>query len=110
MVIIMKIEAYTGYNETCHQHLYNKFEIIDKLPALGDNFGTQVKYCPNPAKEIVTDIDEVELDCEQPNDKVYNYKYYEITTDYEEKNEDGEIEKDWFTYLVAVERNDQEEE
>lgn len=105
MVIIMKIKVCTRYDESRHAYLYSKFEIIDELPAIGDDFGTQVRYCPNPAKEIVTDIDEIEIDYEQPNDKIYDYRYYEIRTDYEEKKEDCEIEKDWFTYLVAVEIN-----
>ena len=104
----MKIKVCTRYDASSHTYFYSNFEIIDKLPAVGDDFGTQAKYCSNPAKEVVTDIDEVEIDCEQPNDNIYNYRYYEIRTDYEEKkeDEDGEIENDWFTYLVAVERND----
>lgn len=82
-----KIRAWVGYSDYTKTHYYKDFEIIDKLPEIE----TTKKY-----NDEVTKIERIDLDCEQPNQDVYDYEYYKITRiDYEQFNDDyndGQLE------------------
>lgn len=87
------IKAYVSMNEYKKIHYYRNFEIIERLPKKDETF---------KGEEII-EINEVSLDCEQGNDKVYDYDYYEITTkNYDDLNE----EWDETTYYVAIQIED----
>ena len=82
----MKIKAYTSYSEANKIHRYREFEVIDILPEIGE-----VKELfpeRDGERTTVCEIRELSLDCEQGNDEVYNYKYYEIVKSFEVLDDD----------------------
>lgn len=84
-----KIKAYVGYSEWQKKHFYRYFDIVDKIPTIGDII----------EDEEVVDVSEVSLDCEQDNEDVYKYNFYKIITQVDEWG-DGEIEKNEY-YLCT---------
>lgn len=78
-----RIKAYTEWNDSTRTHYYTYFDIVDTLPKIGDYYNGN----------LVIDVENVDLDCEQGNDEVYSYNYYEIVAD------DGEEE---YTENVAI--------
>lgn len=64
------------------ENRYREFEIINQLPEVGDVENGQFK---------VLEISEVQLDCEQGNDEVYRYKYYEIVRQEIDEEEEYDI-------------------
>lgn len=90
----MKIKAYTGYGERNHTHYYNTFEVVDKLPEIGEVvYGSE----GHGERKVVTAINDAWLDCEQSSLDVYNYDYYVIDVKWQDLNDDGEwVEnKEW---------------
>lgn len=65
------IEASVSYNEYTKVGRRRSFEIVDRLPEVGET------RCGN--EYCVASIDKAWLDCEQPKDKVYEYDYYIVT-------------------------------
>ncbi len=107
----MKIRAYTGYCERSNTHYYTDFEIVDKLPELGEVVYGDSDNCTRidyGERERVTNVCKAWLDCEQGNDEVYDYDYYEIQTQLEEYDEQsGRYEvtdKSYSTYHYAIKR------
>lgn len=104
------IRAYTGYSERSNTHYYRDFKIVDSLPEVGE-----IVYGDDNNKhygecERVKSVEEVQLDCEQGNDDVYNYDYYCATTQFEEYNEEAGkneiIDSAFSEYYYAVKRGD----
>lgn len=100
-----KIKAYVNYNDRSKTHYYKNFDIIEKLP--------EVEATKKFNGEVVK-IEQIELDCEQPSQEVYNYNYYKITKiDYgyyqEEliEYEDSNLEDYTYYEYVAVEKEDE---
>lgn len=52
-------------------------KIYDELPKLDTELIKNENY--KDSQELVERIEDVEIDCEQGNDEVYNYQYYKIT-------------------------------
>lgn len=104
----MKIKAYTSYSERTNTRYYRDFEIVDKLPGIGEVI---YEYCGD--RKTVTEINEVMLDYEQGNDKVYDYKYYALTIKFEELSNDNvwiEDKDNEETLYVAIEKEDEDNE
>ena len=93
-----KIKAYTGYNQRTDTRYYNYFEIVSKLPEIGENDYGFEGY-------KVVEINPVKLDVQQNDDDVYNYDFYEVVV--EEKDDDGIIDQD--SVLIAI-RKEQDDE
>ena len=91
---MMKIKAYVSCDEHNNKHLYRLFEVIDKLPKVGDEYGY---HFGDGIKEVVKEVVSEKLDCEQGNDEVYDYQYYHIITDWFEDDEHEEK-----SYYVAI--------
>ena len=57
-------------------------------------------------RERVVNVSSVQLDCEQSNDEVYDYDYYEVHTHFEEYDEEKGvyevIDEDYSVYYYAV--------
>ena len=95
-----KIKVYTNYNENNGTHYYRHFTIVDKLPNVGELIVDN-----GVDKEQVKSIREITPDYEQPNDKVWDYDYYEIETDkFSFDMYDGE---DSYYYAVKKENIDE---
>jgi hypothetical protein len=62
------IKAYVNYSEYSNTHYYRQFQIVEYLPAVGDEIDGWT----------VESIDPVTLDCEQGSDQVYDFDYYTI--------------------------------
>lgn len=82
-----KIRAYVDWNDYTHQHLYREFEILEYLPKIDEYFKSG----------MIVDVEDVKLDCEQPSNDVYNYRYFKLVV----ADEEDEDEKE--DYYVAVE-------
>lgn len=83
-----QIKAYVDYNDVNKTHYYKYFNVRKVLPKIGDEI----------CGDKVLSIKEIELDCEQPNDEVFDYDYFVVTLQYE-----GSFSTyDWF---VCVERS-----
>lgn len=104
-----KIKAYTSFNEYNNTHSYAEFEIVDRLPEVndviyGDDDNCISKYYGE--RERVTKILNANLDYEQPNDRVYEYDYFEVHTQFEEYDEESDTYKvtdeEYNTYYYAV--------
>lgn len=85
------IKAYTTYNERTGAHLSRKFEIVAVLPKVGETFNLGDYKC--------TGINEVQIDCEQGNDRVYQFNYFVATM----KSCDPDDEDTWNDYF-AIEK------
>ncbi len=90
-----KIRAYVDWDDETKTHYYNDFEVVEKLPKIND-----IYYADEFRDERVTSIKRIDIDCEQGNDDVYNYDYYEIITDVYDKDYD---EHDDNYYFVCTE-------
>lgn len=91
------IKAYVDYNDSRKQHYYENFDIIDELPEIGEELSG---YGLNETA-TVKKIELAHLDCEQPNNEVYNYDYYEMyvnvyDSEYDENNN--------YTYYVCIDK------
>lgn len=62
------IKAYVNYDERRGVHQYTNFEIVERLPEIGETFNQGDYEC--------VAIEPVELDCEQGSDEAYNYSFY----------------------------------
>lgn len=107
----MKIKAYTGYSDSHRIHYYTDFEIVDKLPELGEVVYGDEDNCIHVnygERERVCSIQKIELDCEQGNDEVYDYDYYKVETQFEEYDEQSGkydiIDVKYGVYYKAVKR------
>ena len=107
------IKAYTDYSESRDKHLYNNFDIVDKLPEL-KNIKTLIadtnltSWLDNNA---AFGINKIELDCEQADDDVYNYDFYEVNTvdiaDYHnDDDEDKDVDNYIYTKYIAIEKSE----
>lgn len=108
-----KIRAYTGYSERRKTHYYTDFEIVNKLPEVGEVVYGDDDNCINinyGERERVKSVSAVSLDCEQGNDEVYNYDYYEVCTQFEEYDEESKTfsvaDEDYSIYYYAIKRED----
>lgn len=88
------IKAYVRYNDRTNTHYYRNFEIVDRLPLLGEYIND----------DKVVGINKVELDCSQGRMEVYDYDYYEIVVEY--FNLDDEVKTDYYYYAVERKEND----
>ena len=68
------MRAYLKGNEIKGKEI--DFKIIDKLPKIGKELIGNGYYKDN--QSIVYKIENIEIDCEQGSDDVYNYDYYKI--------------------------------
>lgn len=93
MIKFGKIKAYVDYNDYDKIHYFDDFYIVDELPKIGDLIDD----------DKVIKIEEIGLDCEQPNDEVYNYDYYKLTLKYEEDD-------DTYAVYVCVKKEDEQYE
>lgn len=86
-----KIKAYTSYHERTNTRRYRMFKVLESLPELGaGGYGYAVD------KDII-ELSDVKLDCEQGNNEVYNYNFYEVKYRYldDEDYEDDEFDIDY---------------
>lgn len=89
------IQAYTSYNDLYGKHYYRNFDIKTKVPEVGDTlFDGTFK---------VVGVNSVSLDCEQGDNKVYNYNYYEI--EYIELDSDCD---DVYVWYIAIKKEEGE--
>lgn len=89
----MKIRAYTGYSERSNARYYTDFEIVGKLPEVGEVIYGDSDNSVTPyhgERERVTNVCAARIDCEQGNDEVYDYEFYEVQTQFEEYNDSTE--------------------
>lgn len=99
----MKIKVKTRFDERNKVAFYRDFEIVEKLPEVGDIKELNPEY--DGAKTTVREIREAHIDCEQGNDDVYNYTYYCVFKTFEQLNDDNEWEfVEEFTDFIAIER------
>lgn len=117
----MKIRAYTDYDEGRNQKLYRDFEVVDKLPDVGEVVWGDSDDCPDKVKpyhgerERVRTVEKAWLDCEQGSDDVYNYDFYKVITQLEEFDEDSgayevtEENNNTYYYAVKIETSDCED-
>ena len=80
----MKINI--GYSERSNTKYYSNSEIIDTKPIEGDFYNN----------EKIIFMDTAHLDCEQPNDDVYNYEHFIVQT------ENADDKTDVTIHYVAV--------
>lgn len=98
----MKITVKVGHNDRYNIGKYQDFEIVESLPTLHSVEEIAPEY--NGEKTTVVDIQEYLIDCEQGNDRAFDYKYYRITKMFEILNEDNEWEFDDCLYdYLAIE-------
>lgn len=96
----MKVRAYVSMNEASNTHGYKDFEVIAKLPEVGETV-----YMHSGINETVKSIEPVKLDAEQGKSEVYNYNYYKIVI--EEKEEFmGDVEINESVYYYAIEKEE----
>lgn len=81
----MKIKAYTSVDDRSNTHYYRNFDLVSKLPDIGDTDGDLV----------VSGISPVDLDCENDG-RVWDYEFYAISL-----SQDGE---DFDVRYVCIER------
>ena len=95
----MKIKAYTNFENETKTHYYTNFEVVEELPKIND-----IYYEDDSQIEIIKDIKQVNLDCEQGNDEVYKYNFYKVIISNKEKDFDG-IEEETEEY-ICVRKNE----
>lgn len=76
----MKIKAYTSYSERSNTHYHIDFDVVDVLPTDEEN---------GDERKVIKSISPVAIDFEQGNDEVYDYDFYAVTFDIEQRDEDG---------------------
>lgn len=90
----MNIRVYTDYDERSKRKYYRDFEVVEKLPEVGevvwgDSDDSPSKVPPyHGERERVKSVNKAWIDCEQGSDDVYNYDYYEVATQLETYNEE----------------------
>lgn len=87
-----KIKAFVDFNQINNFHYYQEFEIINELPKIGEIIDDRK----------VVSINLVQLDCEQPNNDVYNYNYYTVTA----IGRDAYYNEDICHYFYCLKRED----
>jgi hypothetical protein len=104
---IMKIKAYTRYNEQNNTHYYREFEVVDLLPTIGEVKEVSPEY--DGERTTVIAIREVGLDCCQGNDEVYNYNYFEIVETFERLDDDDNwyLEETQSTFVAIPKKNEE---
>lgn len=91
----MKIKAYLSYNEYHNSKGYKMFEVVDDIPKLKDCWSFR-------NKEYISDVKELNPDCDYQGGEVKHYRFFEVETlDWEEEND---------YYYVCVEVVDEYEE
>ena len=99
----MKIRAYTSFEESNKIHRWRDFEIVGKLPVLGEIKEISPEY--DGEKTTLVNIFECPIDCEQGNDEVFEYEYFKLEYKFEKLNEDDEWEFEEYQYeFVAVKK------
>lgn len=87
----MKIRAYTDYNEWNNKRYYTDFEIVDKLPEVGEVIYGDDDNCLTlnyGERERVFNISEAYLDFDQCLLDIYSYDFYEVVTQFEKYDND----------------------
>lgn len=82
-----KIKVYVDYKERSKVHYWAMFEVVDRLPKVGEVVYGDDDDALRPyygERERVERIWKVEPDCEQGNDDVFEYDYFEVFTRLEE--------------------------
>ena len=64
----MKIKAYLYENEHNKVRYFREFEIMKRIPKLGDTLHG----------EEITKLEQLDIDCEQGNPEAFSYKYFRI--------------------------------
>lgn len=108
-----EIEFYLKGHESRGRRAYA--EIWDELPELELDLLKNEKYKDN--QEIIKSVEEIEIDCEQGKNEVYNYQYYKIiyfdNYTYFDKLEDQEYVHDSeceYSKYIAIAYKDEENE
>ena len=82
-----KIKVYTGYNYRTNTRYYKNFEVVDRLPEVGEIvWGGDY----HGERDVVKAVLPVAIDPEQGSDEVWDYEYYAVTIALEEQDDDGE--------------------
>ena len=81
-----KIKVNVSYSETSNRLFYQNFEIVDKLPAVGDEYGHGrveeiIKVSPDPSNR----------------DEVHDYDYFTLTVSHKEDPDYDEEDRDELT-------------
>lgn len=84
----MKVKAYVRFDERNKVHFHREFEVVEKLPAVGEVDENRHRG----ERTTIKAIREVGLDCEQGSDEVYNYAYFAITKLEEQLNDEDQWE------------------
>lgn len=90
----MKIKAYTSYSESSNTKYSRHFEVVKQLPEIGSVIWGDGDECPENVKpyhgerQRVKAIEKAWLDCEQGNDEVYDFDFFEVHIQHEEFNEE----------------------
>lgn len=102
----MKIQVYTKFNERHKIRYSTTFEVVDELPKVGDLLEDNKYY-----RNVVINVREVSIDCEQGNDEVYNYSYYYVRVKSQEFDEDLNkwIDTNEYTENYAIKEEYEEE-
>lgn len=83
-------------NEYRGKRYYKEFEIVNKLPEIGDDF----KFGIGKVKEVKT----CRIDCEQGNDEIWNYDYYRVVTEIPVDSDDNGTGSAFeMVYYIAIE-------
>lgn len=103
-----KIQAYTSYEDGIHY--YRDFEIEEEIYEVEGSLEELIKK-DNVGDGVVIDVTEIDIDCEQGRDEVFDYDFYTVTiADIERfKNsdeEDEEIEDYMYNKYIAVKKLD----
>jgi len=77
----MKIKAYLSCDEYHNSKSYKMFEVVDDVPKLKD--------CWNLSnEEYISNVKELNLDCDYQGEEVKKYKFFEVETlDWEDEND-----------------------
>lgn len=87
-----KIKANVVYSKYSDTYLSHTFNIVDDVYKVGQLIG-DLK---------VDSVNEMQLDCEQPNDRIYEYKFYVITL----FDADGWSDDEFAEYIAVKNVND----
>ena len=82
------IRAYVSMDEVNKVRYYRDFEIKKELPVVGEEFGS---HFGDGIEEVVKEVKEVRLDCEQGSDEVYEYDFFTVKTEWKEDEELSEV-------------------
>lgn len=96
-----KIKAYTEYDGRTNSYYYDYFEIVDKLPQIGD-----ITLNGDIVEEI-TGIAEYRIENYGITEEHYKYNYYIVDILYQPVDESEEPTEGY--YKIAVPRDNEEE-